>query len=378
MRQEHDVRTGDPETDKMVADEMKSSFEQAGMKVTMTALAGGGYKIVTEMAMPAPVAAAAAQAEAVTGQAFSLHAFEIGGDERFALVGALEAGDLTPAIEFLQRTRAAQDWDDRAFLIDLVAGAANTQAVDALAGRGAGDPDVRLFAGVHHFEKAWEARGSGTADTITDEGHRAMGQHIGRAQAELEAAAALAPNDPNACAFLIGVAQLGGRVDGGAAFQAAVSRHPANLLAHQRMVGMTTEKWGGQLDTCLSIARRGLAAAHAGSDVASVLFRAHFEAWFYRKHFMQDEALAQGYLNSPAVRTELERAFDGWITSTYQPRRSSVTPLHWAAGWFFLAGDQGRMKRAMKLTNNVQPDQWLPWCWISDLAYTQALQASYA
>jgi hypothetical protein len=50
--------------------------------------------------------------------------------------------------------------------------------------------------------------------------------------------------------------------------------------------------------------------------------------------------------------------------------------LHWAAGWYFIVGDQARMKRAMKLTNNVQPDQMLPWGWITDLAYTQAVQAA--
>jgi hypothetical protein len=376
MRQEHEVRTGNSATDKMVADEMKSSFEQAGMRVTVSPMTGGGYNVVTELEMPAPVATAAAQASAVTGQAFSMHAFELGGDERHELVTQLAAGDLTSTLAFLGRTRTARDWDDRAFMLGLVAGSAPTSAVEVLAQRLSGDPDACLLSGAHHLDKAWEARGTGTADTITAEGSAAMGRHLARAKTELEAAAALAASDPTPCALLIGVSQLGGPVDAHRAFQAAVARHPGDLAAYQRMVSLSTEKWGGNLDACLSLARRAAFSGTAGSDASSVVFRAHFEAWFYRKRFEQNEAAAQAYVSNRDVRTELERTFEAWVTPSYQSKRSSVTPLHWAAAWFFLVGDTPRMKRAMKLTNNVPPEDFVPWCWISDLAYTQAVQAA--
>lgn len=304
-----------------------------------------------------------------------MNAFTLGGDERADLVSRLEAGDFAPLSAFLAKTRQAEDWDDRAFMLELVAGAAETRAVRALVDGSPKDANLRLFSGIHHFDKAWEARGTGTADTITREGAAAMDQLIATAQAELQAAATLDTADPTPLAFLIGVAQLGANVDAQSAFTGAVQRDPGNLGAYWRGVGITTEKWGGSLDTCLGLARRA-ARARPGSDLTAVLFRAHMEAWFHRKWFQNDAAAAHAYAANPAVKKELEAALDGWLTPAYQPRRCSIPGLHWAAAWFFLAGDAARTKCAMRLTNNVQPDQMLPYTWISELAYTQALQAS--
>jgi hypothetical protein len=376
MRQEHQIRTGDPATDKGVAEEMKQSFEAAGMRVTVSPMAGGGYKIVTELEMPAAVAEAAQAAATVTGHAFCMHAFTVGGDERAALASSLEAGDVGPLVQFLDKTRAAKDWDDRAFMLGLVADAAPVSAIEALVARAPDDPQAHLVAGAYHLGKVWEARGGGTADTIGEEGQRAMDEHLIVARAELERAAALDATDPTGYALLIGVAQLGGEVDGHKAFELAVGRDPTNLAAYQRIVAMTTEKWSGDLGLCLRLARRGTISAPPGSDLPSVLFRAHFEAWFYRKRFQEDSRAADAYTTDPVVRAELEQTFDRWTRADYPARRSGVPGLHWAAAWFFLVGDAARTKRAIKLTQNVQPPQMLPWNWVSELAYTQALQAS--
>jgi hypothetical protein len=376
MRQEHEVRTGDAATDKMVADEMKSSFESAGMRVTVTPMAGGGWKLVTEMELPPEVAAAAAAASATTGQAFSMNAYTLGGEERVTLSSSLESANLDPTLAYLTKTRASKEWDDRAFMLDLVAVAAPTEPLQARAKAAPRDANLRLLAGVHHFAKAWQARGRGTADTVTEEGALAMGDHLAAARADLEAAVSLDGADPTACAFLVGLAQLEGN-DPEPAFKAAIARDSGHLAAYMRVVSATTEKWGGSRDLSLGYARKAVAAAQPGSDLPCVLFRAHLEGWFYRKRFQEDAAAAQAYLSSPQVRSETTAAFDRWITDTWQARRASIPGLHWAAAWFFLLDDRARCKRAMKLTASVQPDQMVPWCWISDMAYTQALQASF-
>jgi hypothetical protein len=67
---------------------------------------------------------------------------------------------------------------------------------------------------------------------------------------------------------------------------------------------------------------------------------------------------------------------DAWVAPPYHARLFSVPRHHWSAGWFFLDGDRDRMRQAMKLTSSIPSDNMLPWNWISDLAYTQALQAT--
>jgi hypothetical protein len=98
--------------------------------------------------------------------------------------------------------------------------------------------------------------------------------------------------------------------------------------------------------------------------------------WQYTLVFDKDLKRAAAYPTRPDVAAEMKQAFDRWMGSFYQPRRSSVHYIHHAAFWFFLAGDRLRLKRALDLTGKVFCEQ--PWNFAgkAPVKYSQAVQAA--
>jgi len=372
---EQTINTGDASTDQMIVDEMKRSYEEAGMGVEVVKAAGGG--LVVRIKTPEVKTLSTPD-----GQTFEMPkpgVFELGGTEGHELIAQVQAGDLTGIRKLLQTTRAQSDWDDRAFMLDLVG---RQCPGDLLASACAREPravDLLLLSGVYNLGQAWANRGGGTADEITDEGAEKMATCVQNAQRDLQNAAELDRADPTALARLIEVTMLSEglpREAGARFFKEALARVPTHMDAYWRMVLFTAQKWGGSDDEQLAVARAAQKAAKPGSDLAACLFRAHIEVWFYKQRFEGDEEAAKAYLEHGEVRGELNRAFDAWVSPSYQSRRASIPYLHYAACWYFVTGDRARLKRAMGPINHVQAQA--PWWWFGEPAilFGQAIQQS--
>jgi hypothetical protein len=372
------INTGDPATDREIVDEMKSSCEAAGMSVQVTPHPGGGYRV--QVAMPgawtaAPQAGAPAQAASMPTPPAG--AGELGGEEGAGLVAMARQGNLQETMDFLSQARAAGDWDEYTFMAGHVGAEAPRPLLDQAVTQAPNHPDLRVLRSAQGIKAAWDSRGTGTADTITDESADAMVNFLDIARRDLADAAGMDPPNPAPHAMMIEVATLHENMassDGRAAFQQALQRHPANLKAFQNALRLSSQKWGGGHDEQLQVARLGLSRAAPGSDLFGCIFYAHMEIWFYKNRFDGDEDAAQAYLANPAVQAELNQVFDRWVTPQYRARRTSPPMLHLAACWYFMTSDIPRLKRAMAAINNVQVAH--PWHYIGEptVMYMEAWQ----
>ena len=304
-------------------------------------------------------------------------AAQLGGEEGARLLAAAQGGNLQETLNFLNQARSAADWDEYTFMAGHVGAEAPRPLLDQAATQAPNHPDLRVLRAAQGIKATWDARGTGTADTITDQGADAMVRYLDIARSDLADAAGMDPANPAPHAMMIEVATLHEdmeRSDGQAAFQQALQRHPANLKAFHNALRLSSEKWGGSHEEQLQVARLGISRAAPGSNLLGCVFYAHTEIWFYMNRFDGDEEAAQAYLASPAVQAELNQAFDRWITPQYRARRTSPPMLHLAACWYYMTSDIARLKRAMTAINNVQVDH--PWHYLGEptVMYMQAWQ----
>jgi len=103
------------------------------------------------------------------------------------------------------------------------------------------DPVVREFTlGKHHSKKAWEARGSGWANTVTEEGWAGFKAHLDKAEKHLTAVWKMDPKSHHAPELMIMVTR-GSRTW----FDRAVAARFDHDLAYERRRWFLYPRWGG-------------------------------------------------------------------------------------------------------------------------------------
>lgn len=121
------------------------------------------------------------------------------------------------------------------------------------------DEWVRLtFEGEYHIHQAWEARGSGWASTVTEEGWKGFKAHLELAQKALVRAWELYPNTPEAATRMITVTMGGGGVEGvpeRAWFDRAVAAEFDYFKAYACYKTAILPRWGGSLDEMVAFAK---------------------------------------------------------------------------------------------------------------------------
>src|ERR1035438_3549590 len=112
------------------------------------------------------------------------------------------------------------------------------------------------------------------------------------------------------------------------------------------------------------------------SDMPSCLFWAHLLVRSHFAVFDKNPEAAEDYVRNSEVTRQLDMAFDSWTEPPYLPRRSSIPFLHHAACWYYLAGDSGRLQRALALTNHTFSK--IPWSLIGNSHRVYARALSFA
>lgn len=146
-------------------------------------------------------------------------------------------------------------WDLRHFYIDLASNTLPSEGMDwdTLIESQKNKPQLQAalcsVRGAYLTLLAWEARGTGWASTVTEEGGRLMKDFLLRAEASLKQAAALDPRDPTPFAFLQTVAKgLRGRAMAEEWLVEARARdlfHYPSLISHQDVL---MKKWYGRTE----------------------------------------------------------------------------------------------------------------------------------
>ena len=257
-----------------------------------------------------------------------------------------------------------QDQDLRAFYVSVLADRAGPQP---WLGRWLeAQPESALpylVKGAHAVQWAWEARGSGSASTVSEEQFAAFFQRLKIAEDNLDQAVERDPDDATAWAELITTAigrQLG-PAEAERRFKEVVARHPWHRSAHSRMLQQKCAKWGGSDELALEFARGTVAQMPAGCTLGSLVAVAHFEA------ALRWDGTIEDYLRRPEVLAEVRAAAD---KSVRHPEFNRLPGHQTADGWFalvfHLAGEHAAAAERFDAIGDLPTE--LPWGYYRDAA----------
>jgi hypothetical protein len=278
----------------------------------------------------------------------------------------IRQGDFKGLRQFLARTRNNHDWQDRYFILDVVAPAISPGSVDALCTAEPNAADLSLIRGAQLFDLVSKCRGTKTADRTTDQQFAQAQQYANAAIANLRRAIQQDPADPTPHVFAMRSSQVFSDLNKllQQAYQQAIHVAPDFVPAHFAMVNAQSSKWSGSHEQSLHVARAAMSHFQPRSDAPACIFLAHILVWQYSILFDKDRKRAEAYTNDRKVTQELNDAFELWIRPPYQARRSSLPYLHHAAYWYYNAGDRARLQQALARTGGKPWDK--AWVFVGD------------
>jgi hypothetical protein len=269
-----------------------------------------------------------------------------------------QQGKLTTLLRHVEPLRD-DEWDLRAFYITL---AAQHLAKPHRVQRLDDTPLHNLIKGRVGIQMAWQARGYGTGDTVTDELARLFFKHLNFAEQHLLRAAEHDHEDPTPFAFLQTVAR-GLQKDRDIAdswFHEAIRRDSTNQQAHAQHLLLLCKKWGGSHEEMYDFARVTVQNTPPGSTLSSILFLAFQEQYLYFLAFERDQQGARAFLHNKHVRKESLAVYE---RSLQQRNRIECLADYWPhnlAAWWFLKLDMPDVVRqeTKKIGRYCTEDPW--------------------
>lgn len=164
-----------------------------------------------------------------------------------------------------------------------------------------------LLKGDAYIRLAWLARGSGYADTVTDNGWKEFSADLATAQAALERAWKLNPLDVRIPAQMMTVVlgQGGNRDQMEVWFNRAMDLDPDNYEACRSKLYYLEPKWYGSTEAQLAFGRECVQSQKWGGRVPLTLLDAHFYV-----NARNDKSEQTNYWKQPGVWPDVQSAFD--------------------------------------------------------------------
>lgn len=219
---------------------------------------------------------------------------------------ALERDQWKPVAELLESPMAPSD---RQFYSDVLADFPGRPkwTTDWTSAR-PNSPSAWLMNGAQAIKWAWEARGCGYANTVSEDAARQFFSRLEVAEESLHRAAALDPSDPtpwswmmrSAIGLQLGPEQIEQR------FSEAVRRAPDHRQAHSARLQSLCAKWYGSHDQMWDFVRHSTAGVGPGSPLHVLLAEAHIEMWF--DACRETGTTQNAYFGAQPVRESLRRA----------------------------------------------------------------------
>ncbi|MDB5357808.1 MAG: hypothetical protein JWN24_4261 [Phycisphaerales bacterium] len=169
-------------------------------------------------------------------------------------------------------------------------------------------PEPFLFKGIFYIAYAWDARGSGFANTVTEDGWKLFGERLDTAGQALTKAWELDPKDPRAATKMITV-ELGqgkGREVMERWFKRAMEADPDNREACKAKLYYLQPKWHGSPQAMLQFGHDCLDSKNWYGTIPFTLIDAHDELMAY----VQDP---DAYLRLPVVWQDYQSVYEPYL-----------------------------------------------------------------
>ena len=189
----------------------------------------------------------------------------------------------------------------------------NEAAFDAIypvyaAARPADDPGPHVFKGQRYTKYAWEARGSGYANTVTPEGWKLFGERLAAAREALTKAWELDPLDERAPTAMITVC-LGdgtGRAEMEKWFRRAMDANPDNRQACHDKLYFLYPRWHGSHQEMIAFGRECMATQNWWGPLPTILVDAHDQVG-------RERGEGKAYMARPAVWADLKEVYGSFL-----------------------------------------------------------------
>jgi hypothetical protein len=165
------------------------------------------------------------------------------------------------------------------------------------------------FQGKFYINWAWDARGSGWANTVTEDGWRVFGQRLAQAQTALEKAWQLDPTNSDAATAMITV-ELGqghGRDLMEQWFKRAMTTDPDNYQACSNKLYYLEPKWHGSPGEMLAFARECRQGGNWKGRLPFIMVEAHQNLAQYNRNN------PAAYFLQPEVWPDIKSVFEPYL-----------------------------------------------------------------
>jgi hypothetical protein len=233
------------------------------------------------------------------------------------------------------------------------------------------DAVAMAFAGNQYVHYAWDARGSGTSDTVTPEGWKLMADRLSVAERLLGEAYKRDPSDATAATHMISceLGQGKGKDQMERWFQRAIKADPAHSYeysdsdAYNNKLYYLQPKWFGSLEECLTFGRECAATRNYRDNVTWVLIDVHQE-------FAKMTGNPAAYWRHREVWADLESVLLPPVKADPENHGARTRYAYWACQCerWKIADEQFKL-----LGDNVVPQVW-PSKAASDAARVEAAQ----
>lgn len=160
---------------------------------------------------------------------------------------------------------------------------------------------------------AWDARGSGWANTVTGEGARLFQERIAKSESDLTVAFGMNPKDAYVCAQMITNCLASGRERAKmeAWFKAGLSADPLDYGLHDAKMTFLTPRWGGDPVDLLKFGRECATKVVRGSRIPLILHEAHLDLADMLHH--SKRGTRAQYFRQDEVYRELKELFEACL-----------------------------------------------------------------
>jgi hypothetical protein len=167
-----------------------------------------------------------------------------------------------------------------------------------------------LVKGDFHIHFAWDARGNGFANTVTEEGWKKFGDRLAVARSALEEAWKLKPSAPEAATLMLMVEKGAGgdRAEMEKWFERAMKANPNNVEACELKMDWLDPKWHGSREEVLAFGRACRATHNWRVGITLLAADGH-----WRVAQRMDGQDQRKYYRTPAVSDEIKAVYEEFL-----------------------------------------------------------------